>query len=108
MVEEKVAGVPAVTLPKVGVAAMRSGLVNVAVQVLAIVIVTVPSLQSASPLQPEKVEPAVGVGVRVTTVPELYEAKQVAPQLIWLPCVGLEVEVTVPEPVPDLLTLSKY
>ena len=46
---------------------------------------------------------------RVTTVPKVYETAQVAPQLIWLPLSGLEVEVTVPSPTPRglaLLTVS--
>ena len=33
--------------------------------------VTVPSVQSASPLQPEKIESALAVGVSVTTVPPI-------------------------------------
>ncbi len=43
--------------------------VKVAVQVLATVMVTEPSAQSGSPLQPAKVEPVVGATERVTTVP---------------------------------------
>ena len=42
--------------------------VNVAVQLLAPVIVTCPSEQSLSPDQPEKVEPADGLADRVTDV----------------------------------------
>jgi hypothetical protein len=44
---------------------------KVAVQVLFAVIVTEPSRQSASPLQPANVDPAVGAAVSVTTVPLL-------------------------------------
>jgi hypothetical protein len=76
---------------------------NVAVQILAAVIVTVPSLQSVSPLQPAKVDPAEGVAVRVTAVPLLYEAIHVEPQVM---PVGLLVTVPAPEPV--LLTVSEY
>jgi hypothetical protein len=42
---------------------------NVAVQLRAAVMVTLPSVQSASPVQPPKVEPLAGVAVKVTTVP---------------------------------------
>jgi len=52
-----------------------------------------------APLQPVKVEPPAGLAVKVTDVPELYEAEQVAPQLI-----PAGLEVTVPLPVPDLPT----
>ena len=55
-----------------------------------------------SPLQPEKVEPTAGVAVRVTKVPELKLAEQVAPQEI--PAGLLE---TVPVPVPDLATVRR-
>jgi len=43
---------------------------NVAVQDLFAVIVTTPSKQSASPLQPANVEPDAGIAVRDTKVPE--------------------------------------
>jgi len=43
--------------------------VKLAVQFRAALIVTLPSPQSASPDQPEKVEPLAGVAVSVTTVP---------------------------------------
>jgi hypothetical protein len=51
------------------------------------------------PPQPVNVEPVVAAAVRVTDVPEVYEATQVPPQLI--PPVLL---VTVPDPVPDVVT----
>ncbi len=73
---------------------------NVAVQVLFAFTVTVPSVQSGSPLQPAKTEPVVAVAVRVTTAPSLKGAEQMAPQLI---PVGLDV--TVPVPVPALVTV---
>ena len=71
---------------------MRS---NVAVQLRAALIVTLPSVQSASPLHPAKVEPDAGAGISVTVVPSSYISVQSPPQLI---PVGLVV--TVPEPVP--------
>src|SRR3989338_4511091 len=77
--------------------------VKVAVQFLAAFMVTEPSEQSASPLHPEKVEPALGEAVRVTLVPELYGSEQSAPQLM-----PAGSEVTVPEPVPDLVTVRGY
>ncbi len=58
--------VPVPDLVKVRVKVWR---LNVAVQVLLAVMVTEASEQSASPLQPAKVEPVAGVAVRVTTVP---------------------------------------
>ena len=59
----------------------------------------VPVPEQPPPLHPTNVEPLVGVAVSVTTVPKLYGALHVAPQLI--PAGAL---VTVPAPVPDLLT----
>jgi hypothetical protein len=55
-----------------------------------------------APLQPVKAEPASGVAVRVTAVPEAYDAEQVGPQSI-----PAEELVTVPVPVPDLTTERK-
>jgi hypothetical protein len=54
-----------------------------------------------APDQPAKLLPALGVAVRVTVVPLVKLALQLAPQL--MPA-GLELTVPVPEPV--LLTLS--
>src|SRR5262245_23485840 len=59
----------------------------------------VPVPEQPPPLQPAKVEPVAGVTLRVTTVPLLNEAEQVAPQLI-----PAGSEVTVPRPVPVLVT----
>jgi hypothetical protein len=53
-----------------------------------------------APLQPEKNESAFATAVRVTPVPEVNEYEQVAPQLI-----PAGAEVTVPVPVPILVTL---
>jgi hypothetical protein len=53
-----------------------------------------------TPLQPAKVEPAAGAAVKVTTVPLENEAEHVAPQEM-----PAGVLVTVPLPVPDLVTL---
>ena len=54
-----------------------------------------------APLQPVKVEPVPGVAVNATTVPLVNEAAQVAPQEM-----PAGVLVTVPVPVPDLVTVS--
>jgi len=64
------------------------------------VTVQVPVPEQPPPLQPEKVEPAAGVAVRVTAVPMVNEAEQVAPHE--MPEGAL---VTVPLPVPVLVTL---
>ena len=52
-----------------------------------------------APDQPEKVELVSAVAVKVIDVPWLNEAEQVVPQLI-----PAGLLVTVPEPVPDLVT----
>src|SRR5437016_2584324 len=77
--------------------------VKVAVTVVAPETVTthVPVPEHPPPLQPVKVEPAAGVAVSVTAVPLVKLAEQVTPQLI--PTGAL---VTVPLPVPALLTVS--
>ena len=54
-----------------------------------------------APLQPANVDGASAVAVKVTKVPSVYVAEQVAPQL--MPAGEL---VTVPVPVPARLTLS--
>jgi hypothetical protein len=57
-----------------------------------------------APDQPEKVELASGVAVRVTTVPALYGSEQSEPQLI-----PAGDEVMVPVPVPAaLVTVRVY
>jgi hypothetical protein len=53
------------------------------------------------PLQLVKVEPVAGAAVRTTLVPLAMLALQVAPQAI-----PAGVEVTVPLPVPGLLTVT--
>src|SRR5438132_6829110 len=76
---------------------------KVAVTVVAAESVTVqaPVPEQPPPLQPVKVEPAAAVAVSVTVVPPAKLAEQVAPQVI--PTGEL---VTVPLPVPALLTVS--
>jgi hypothetical protein len=63
--------------------------------------VQVPAPVQPPPLQPVKVEPVAAAAVRTTDVPLPNGAEHVAPQLI--PVGAL---VTVPEPLPDLVTLS--
>ena len=65
-----------------------------------IVVMHVP-VPAQTPPQPAKVESAAGVAVSVTTVPGANKAEQVAPQLI-----PAGDEVTVPVPVPALLTVK--
>src|SRR5207253_964531 len=81
----------------------KLGRLKVAVTVVAPETVTthVPVPEHPPPLQPLKVEPAAGLAVSVTAVPLAKLAEQVAPQLI--PAGAL---VTVPLPVPALLTVS--
>jgi hypothetical protein len=64
--------------------------------------VTAPSVQSASPLQPVKVESLVGVAVRPTELLAVKFALQVAPQVI-----PAGFEVTVPVPVPTGVTVRR-
>jgi hypothetical protein len=80
-----------------------SASVNVAVTDVAALTVTVqtPVPAHPPPLQPENVEPAAGVAVKVTTVPLVNAVEQVAPQE--MPAGAL---VTVPLPVPEFVTLS--
>jgi hypothetical protein len=81
---------------------MHSSLVNFTVTDRAWFIITVqaPVPEQASD-QPEKTEPAAGVAVRVTLVPKRKLREQVGEQLI-----PSGLELTVPEPVPDLLTVK--
>ncbi len=67
---------------------------NAAVTVFAEVIVTVQVVPVHAPLQPVKVEPVAGVAVRLTVVPYAYVA-----------LLPMETGLTLPLPVPDLLTL---
>lgn len=75
--------------------------VAVTVVLLVSLIVAVPVPEVPPPLQPANTEPAAGVAVRVTVVPEENDFEQVDPQL--MPDGAL---VTVPEPVPALSTWS--
>jgi hypothetical protein len=78
--------------------------VNVAVHDFAELIVTEPSAQSASPLHPKKLAPPLGVAVRFTTVPVLYVALHVPLEQL----MPAGFEVTVPAPVPALVTARLY
>ena len=73
---------------------------NVAVTVDAAVTVTAQEpVPEQAPLQPAKDEPAAGAAVSVTVVPEVTDCEHVAPQLI-----PDGIPVTVPEPLPPLVT----
>src|SRR5260221_4133559 len=80
----------------------RSWTLKFAVTVVAALIVTLhdPVPEQPPPLQPLNVDPPAAAAVRATTVPLLYLAVQVDPQLI-----PAGLDVTVPLPVPDLLTV---
>src|SRR4029453_5565357 len=73
--------IPGSALLTVSVKASRA---KVAVTVVAALSVTVqvPVPEQPPPLQPVKLEPAVGVAVKVTAVPLAYAAEHVAPQEI--------------------------
>src|SRR5437870_2662127 len=75
---------------------------NVAVTDRAPLIVTVQVVSEtpSQPLQPPKVEPSLALGVSVTTLPLSYVNTHVGPQLM-----PPSLEVTVPLPVPPLLTV---
>src|SRR3990172_9452317 len=77
---------------------------NVAVMLFAASIVTVHApVPVQVPFQPAKTEPEEAAAVSVTRVPLLYGSEQSAPQLI-----PAGDELTVPAPVPPLLTLRVY
>src|SRR6266498_2733507 len=76
-------------------------MVKIATHNLLLFMVTAPSEQSASPLQPEKTEPGSGVAMRVTEVPLAKFAEQVVLQLI--PAGPL---VTTPLPVPAAVAVA--
>src|SRR5438034_6773068 len=90
-------------VPALVTVSVKVGRVKVAVTVVAAetVITHDPVPVHPPPLQPLKVEPAAGVAVTVTAVPLGKLAEHVAPQVI--PAGEL---VTVPLPVPALLTVS--
>src|SRR5207245_4003234 len=90
-------------LPPFVTVSAKVGTSKVAVTAVGAEIVTVQAAvpEQPPPLQPAKVEPAAGVAVSVTAVPLVKLAEQVTPQLI--PTGAL---VTVPLPVPALLTVS--
>src|SRR5262245_27791616 len=81
------------------------GAVKLAVTVWSAFIVTVhePVPLQPPPLQPVNVEPPVGAAVRATVLPLGKSEAQVAPQEM-----PLGLLVTVPVPVPDLLTVNWF
>src|SRR5207253_3581355 len=95
-----------VPLPVPAGVTVRVKVWSVRVEVTAVpaesVTVQAPVPEQPPPVQPVKVEPATGVAVKVTAVPLVKLAEQVAPQVI--PTGAL---VTVPLPVPALLTVSE-
>ena len=73
--------------------------VNMGIQLNGSVMVTCPSLQSASPLHPSNFEAPSGVAVKVTDVPDAKLATHEGAQVI-----PTGLLVTVPPPVPVLVT----
>jgi hypothetical protein len=99
MVPETTELLEGATIETVGTVLSITIVLNVAVTVTLDVTVTtqVPVPEHPPPLHPVKVEPPLGVAVRVIDVPlDIDDWEQVEPQLI-------EPPVTVPEPVPDLV-----
>jgi len=90
-------------VPDLVTLSVKDDCTNEAVTVVAALKVTVhvPVPLHPPPFQPENVEPAAGVAVKVTTVPLPNEAEHVDPHEI--PAGELD---TVPEPAPALLTVS--
>ena len=78
-----------------------TAVLKVAVTFLLASIVTIQlPVPEQAPDQPAKVEPEAGLAVKVTEVPEVYDSEQSEPQLM-----PAGLEVTVPEPKPDLVTV---
>jgi hypothetical protein len=90
-------------LPDLVTVRANVGAVKIAVTDVAVLTVTVhvPVPEQPPPLQPANVEPAAAAAVKVTAVPFVYVAEQVAPQL--MPAGAL---VTVPLPVSALETVN--
>jgi phage tail protein X len=80
---------------------VRVIVLNEATHDLAAVIVTAPSAQSASPLQPANTDPVPAVALRVTVLLPGNASLQSVPQVI-----PAGVEVTEPDPLPVFDTLS--
>ena len=85
-------------MPVIVVVVVTWLILNVAVQLTLADIVTLPSLQSASPLQALKIDPVAAAAVRLTFSPVEKGALQVGPQLI-----PAGLLVTVPLPAPALV-----
>jgi hypothetical protein len=91
-----------VPVPTLVTLSANDGRVKVAVTARAALMVTVQvPVPLQLPPQPLKMDPAAGVAVRVTTVPLLNAAEQVVPHA--MPAGEL---LTVPPPLPDLVTVS--
>jgi hypothetical protein len=97
--------VPPVPLPALLTVNVRGNSVKVAVTLLAAVIDTVQGAVPGQPLidHPVNVEPLLGAAVSVTSRPSSKAAAHVGPQLI-----PAGLDVTVPAPLPSLLTVSVY
>src|SRR5512138_14037 len=89
-------------LPALVTVRAKDGTTKPAVTVVLSFIVTVqvPVPEQPPPVQPVKAELVPGVAVRMTWVPLLYDAEQLAPQ-----DTPAGVLVTVPVPEPDLFTV---
>jgi len=97
---------PLPALPSVSVKDCRLKMATTDLVALMVTVQVAPETVS-HPLQLLKVDPVSACAVRVTIVPLSYKAEQAVPQLIWLALAGLELEVTVPLPLPALLTVRE-
>jgi hypothetical protein len=88
-----------VPLPALATVKVKETELNVAVHVVSAVTVTVPLLHPV-PVQPAKLEPLAATAASTTCVPLLTLSLQSLPQL-------MPLAVTVPLPVPALVTLNK-
>jgi len=87
----------------VGVTFSRSNTAVTEVATLAVTEQVVPLWPKQAPFQPVKTDPDAGTAVRVTTVSEEKSYAQVLPQSM-----PAGEELTVPVPVPPLLTVKVY
>ena len=98
--------VPARTMVRVFVGSEKVAVTAVAADIVTVQVAALP--EHPPPDQPANTEPVAAAAVRTTLAPELKDAEQVAPQLISVVAVGVDVEVTVPVTDPSLVTVRVF